>query len=100
MDDSIGCETSGGCEAAEQEELLARGPAGLEIDYVAVEYLCGLGVVVELQGEGVVVDGDDAAEELHSVIFLESYPVIHAALHDLDVDGAGVEWFGLGVTYC
>jgi hypothetical protein len=47
-----------------------------------------------------VVDGDDTAEELHSVVFLESYPVIHSAFHDFDMDGAGIEWFGLGVTYC
>ena len=100
MDEAVDGSSSYGRQASEQDRFLAGGHAGLEIDYVAVEYLGGLGVVVQLQGEGMVVDGDNAAEELHSVVFLESYPVIHAALHDLDVYGAGVEGFGLGVTYC
>ncbi len=62
VDESVRCETGGGGDAGEEDHLLAGGPAGLEIFHVGVEYLCGLGVVVELQGEGVVVDSDDTPE--------------------------------------
>jgi len=45
-----------------------------------------------------VVDGDDSAEELDSVIFLEGDPVIDAALHDFVAGGFWVERFGLCIS--
>lgn len=97
VDEAPGGEACYAGDAADHEDLLASGEAGAGVGYVRVEDLGGLRVVVQLKGEGVVADGEDAAPELDAVGELDCDEVADAPLEHFYMHGAGVERPGAGV---
>src|SRR5580698_7623074 len=95
VDKSISGKASYGCDPTYHRDFLSGGKAGSQIDHVGIGDLCCCRIVVQLKGEGPVSNGDDPAEKLNSVVFLQGNPIVDSALDYAHMHGSWVQWLWL-----